>query len=386
MKPIYQTGWMGIRYDSFCRPSSTEIANLEFYNSFYRELFSRFKAYDDLEETWRTLKSEIAMVIGGSCLEGFRVLSVGCGVGYVEHCIQRDYKVELHVHDPALDSLRWLWGEMPEWKIHKEMGTIDGTFDLIYMSAVDYSMTDEVLIPFLKNLKVKLREGGLLLLIIGPRAKKFDRDNVRVDENTKGCQFLGWERTEDEYRELMNKVGCSNVRDGYVNTENQQTYFITGTGGLTGTLMEVITPDNNSISTMTRREKIEALEAEMLKLPQIELPIRHHFAEGLYGREVFIPAGALLTGRVHRSETLNIISTGEMSIFDENGTKRIKAPCTMVTPPNGKRVGYAHQDTLWITVHATTERDLDKLEDEFLSPTYQTGKSDILPEVWKCLE
>ncbi len=370
MKPIYQTGWMGIRYDSFCRPSSTEIADLEFYNSFYRELFSRFKTYDDLDETWRELKGEVAMVIGGSCLEGFRVLSVGCGAGYIEHCIQRDHKVELHVHDPSLDSLRWLREKMPEWKIHKEMGTIDGTFDLIYLSAVDYSMTDETLIPFLKSLKDRLREGGLLLLIIGPRSKKFDRDVVRVDENTKGCQFLGWERTEDEYRELMNKVGCTGVRDGYINTENQQTYFITGTAGLTGTLMEVVTPDNNSISPMTRREKIEALEAEMLKLPQIDIPPKHHFAKGLYAREIFIPAGTLLVGKIHKSEHLNIILKGDISVITEWGMERIKAPHAMVSKSGTKKVGYAHKDTTYITIHATEETDAEKLEEELIAPNY----------------
>jgi hypothetical protein len=136
------------------------------------------------------------------------------------------------------------------------------------------------------------------------------------------------------------------------------------------------------------REKIDHLEAEMMKLPQLEIPPVHYFAKGLYAREIFIPAGTLLTGKIHKTEHLNIVSKGDISVVTESGIKRIVAPLTMVSQPGTKRVGYAHADTVWTTIHPniSNERDLDKLEEELIALSYDAvfdvldGKEEI-----KCL-
>lgn len=122
---------------------------------------------------------------------------------------------------------------------------------------------------------------------------------------------------------------------------------------------------------MTVREKILALEAEMCKEEQVVIKPVHYFAKGLYAREIFIPKGVLLTGKIHRTEHLNIISKGDISVVTEEGTKRIKAPFTMISQPGTKRVGYAHEDTVWTTIHATGETDIDKIEHELIAPTYE---------------
>jgi hypothetical protein len=119
------------------------------------------------------------------------------------------------------------------------------------------------------------------------------------------------------------------------------------------------------------REKILALEAEMSKADQVIIRPVHYFAKGLYAREIFVPKGVLLTGKIHRTEHLNVISKGDISVVTEDGTKRIKAPFTMVSQPGTKRVGYAHEDTVWTTIHATEETDVDKIEKELIAPTYE---------------
>ena len=118
-----------------------------------------------------------------------------------------------------------------------------------------------------------------------------------------------------------------------------------------------------TIEEMTNREVVNSLEIEMLKMPQLDLPIKHYFSPGLYARELFIPAGTLLTGKVHKFEHLNIMSQGDMSVLTENGIKRVQAPFTIVSPAGTKRIAFAHTDTVWTTIHATEETDLDKIED-----------------------
>jgi hypothetical protein len=117
--------------------------------------------------------------------------------------------------------------------------------------------------------------------------------------------------------------------------------------------------------------EIMQLEAAMLDMPQLEIPVRHWFAPGMYAREVTIPAGVCLTGKIHKFPHLNIISAGDISVLTEEGVKRIKAPFTLLSPAGVKRVGYAHTETVWTTIHATTETDLAKLEEHFIAPSLE---------------
>ena len=117
-----------------------------------------------------------------------------------------------------------------------------------------------------------------------------------------------------------------------------------------------------TIEEMTNHEVVNALEIEMRKMPQLDLPIKHYFSPGIYARELFIPAGTWLTGKVHKFEHLNIMSQGDMSVLTENGMKRVQAPFTIVSPAGTKRIAFAHTDTVWTTICATEETNLDKIE------------------------
>lgn len=114
--------------------------------------------------------------------------------------------------------------------------------------------------------------------------------------------------------------------------------------------------------------QIKRLEREMLAMAQLEIETRHHFAPGQYAREIVIPEGTLLTGKTHKTEHLNVVSKGDITVWTESGMRRIKAPFIFVSKPGTKRVGLAHEETVWITVHATSETDLAKLEAELIEP------------------
>lgn len=92
-----------------------------------------------------------------------------------------------------------------------------------------------------------------------------------------------------------------------------------------------------------------------------------------YAREMLIPKGTLIVGKIHRHQHLNFITKGKVKVFTEFGEKSFEAPCTFVSEVGLKRAVYAEEDTLWTTVHLTEfteEADLDKIEQEVISPTY----------------
>lgn len=112
------------------------------------------------------------------------------------------------------------------------------------------------------------------------------------------------------------------------------------------------------------RERVERLEHQIVQLPQVNCPVWHFFGPGLYARKMLIPKGTVLTGAVHKTEHLCIIS-GDIEVTTDEGARRITdAHAILSSKPGVKRAGYAHEDTFWTTVHATTETDLDKLVEE----------------------
>lgn len=120
------------------------------------------------------------------------------------------------------------------------------------------------------------------------------------------------------------------------------------------------------------RETLLRLEDAIRELPTVEPPVTHHFSEGVYAREMFIPRGTVLTGKIHRFAHLNVLTQGEISVLTEEGVRRLKAPCVIPSEAGIKRAGYAHTDCRWITIHPTNERDLDKIEAHFIVPDFET--------------
>jgi hypothetical protein len=123
MKRMYQTEWQGIQFTDFAK-LSTALAGTEFYNAFYREIFRHYSGYEELDMSWRRNKQELSDWIAMRCPAGSRILSVGCGLGYMERCLHCDHgqNIELHVQEGAADALTWLRYELPDERIHLDGG------------------------------------------------------------------------------------------------------------------------------------------------------------------------------------------------------------------------------------------------------------------------
>lgn len=133
--------------------------------------------------------------------------------------------------------------------------------------------------------------------------------------------------------------------------------------GEAGDLVPVDLPDNPTYGQMKQLEQAIADNCEPAELKET-----HHFADGIYGRELFIPAGTVLTGKIHRHSTLNLLIQGDITVTTPEGMKRIQAPAVFVSEPGTKKAGYAHTDTIWVNVHPTKITDLAAIEAKFIVP------------------
>lgn len=116
------------------------------------------------------------------------------------------------------------------------------------------------------------------------------------------------------------------------------------------------------------REKLAYLVERMGSQMQVECPLKHYFAPGVYLREIFMPAGSVVIGKIHKTEHFNIIQKGRLSLIGEGESHVLEGPCTFVSKAGVQKVLYIHEDTVWSTVHLTTERDLERLESDLIEP------------------
>lgn len=123
------------------------------------------------------------------------------------------------------------------------------------------------------------------------------------------------------------------------------------------------------MSLVPSTTQIQALKAALSSFPPADLRVTDHYAHGIYGRELFIPAGSALVGKKHRFSTLNILLKGRIHVTGPDGSVcEMVAPAIFTSAPGTEKVGYAVEDTIWVNVHPTKLTDVAAIEAKFIEP------------------
>jgi len=152
--------------------------------------------------------------------------------------------------------------------------------------------------------------------------------------------------------------------------------------------MTILAKLDNSLSTIKRRENIMAVQHKIDELVSSgtlpsgieERKLTHHFTEidnehgcCLYGREMFMPKGTLVVGKIHKRQGLNFLLKGKIYVATEFGKQWYTAPCIIKGEANVKRVVFASEDSIFVNVHLTKysgEENLDKVEQDLVTVDY----------------
>jgi len=115
-------------------------------------------------------------------------------------------------------------------------------------------------------------------------------------------------------------------------------------------------------------EQFDQLERRLLAQPQVETPVTHLFAGGLYVREAAIPAGSLALGHEHKSAHHCVVLKGKMSLLTPDGiVTEIVAPCAFTGQP-GRKLVFVHEDVVMQNIYPTGDwpaechRDIEAME------------------------
>jgi hypothetical protein len=113
----------------------------------------------------------------------------------------------------------------------------------------------------------------------------------------------------------------------------------------------------------TRDEVIDVVENIIANQPQVECPVTHRFTPNMYIREVFVPAGTILTSEIHKEEHPHVLSLGKITMWDgEGGQISVSAPYCGITKANARRVVLVHEDCIFTTFHVTQATNVEDAE------------------------
>jgi hypothetical protein len=109
-------------------------------------------------------------------------------------------------------------------------------------------------------------------------------------------------------------------------------------------------------------DQIESLEKELLNLPQVECPLKHNFAPGVYMREITMPSGSFIIGHEHLTEHFNVVLTGKARVMIDGVIEDLVAPCYFISKPNVRKVLFILEEMKFATIHPTDETSVEVLE------------------------
>jgi len=136
---------------------------------------------------------------------------------------------------------------------------------------------------------------------------------------------------------------------------------------------------NQPTELIDHKRKMDIFESEVAKLPQVNLPLVHRFTDGMYIREIYMPAGTVVTSRTHKTQHPFVVAQGVVDVIDEEGRiERIMAPYLGITQAGTRRVLRVLDDCVWITFHATDKKDPVEISNEITE-----GNNDLLPDGFK---
>lgn len=102
-----------------------------------------------------------------------------------------------------------------------------------------------------------------------------------------------------------------------------------------------------------------------------DIPLRHMFSNGVYTREISVPKGTYVMGKIHRHEHPSFLIQGAIIVMTEGGVERVDAYSAMLSPPGVKRFFFTLEDTIWVTVHRTNATNVADAEKEIIAATYE---------------
>lgn len=116
------------------------------------------------------------------------------------------------------------------------------------------------------------------------------------------------------------------------------------------------------------RETFKSLVGAVSDLALVDCPVVHRFSKGVYLRQITIPAGTVIVGKIHATRHFNIILSGECFVAQSDGKKiHINGAYTYESDAGVQKAVHAITDVIWQTIHVTDKNDIKAIESDIIA-------------------
>jgi hypothetical protein len=131
--------------------------------------------------------------------------------------------------------------------------------------------------------------------------------------------------------------------------------------------VEIFNPDSTAVVTPElMRQKVVALQDELLQMPQADIVTTHTFLPNVYERKITVPPWTVLTGAAHKTSYRVRLEKGTIAVNRDTEVVVLTAPCEFDAKAGEQRAGRVFEDeVVWVDVYDNVDdcQDIPTLED-----------------------
>lgn len=218
MQKSFQSEWFGIPFSSLNLDPGTALSDAEFYRAFYSEFRIRYSSYKDLDQSWRKTKEDQCQDLLHLLGSSQKILSIGSGVGYLEFLIAQDSTKTVTAIEPYADFSDWMGNRVQFHQGYFPDALNNYDFDFVFLSAVDYALTDSEYLELLVNIKQRIRSKvaltGLHVPHSAPRRILHRIKSEFAGKSNQGLRNWGNFRSIREHEKILNEANYQILDQG----------------------------------------------------------------------------------------------------------------------------------------------------------------------------
>lgn len=116
---------------------------------------------------------------------------------------------------------------------------------------------------------------------------------------------------------------------------------------------------------MSIENSIQVIKELAQELPQVVMPTKHFLVDGMYARQILIPAHTAFVGRRHKKQHyFMVLAGGAWVTGPDDKPVNLRPGMLLMCMPDTQRMGVTYADTIFVTVHRTDQDQLKNIEDD----------------------
>ena len=139
---------------------------------------------------------------------------------------------------------------------------------------------------------------------------------------------------------------------------------------------------NSELIVSFRKKLIDIESALMEKVDGVNIvaeqdshlfPLKHTFGDSTYARQMSMHRDSWCIGKIHKQDHILFLLKGKITVVTDGEIVDHEAPCYTTAKSGAKRLIYAHEDSIFVTIHKNPDniKNISDLEDYIVTDTYE---------------